>query len=136
MDSGMSLTEACRAEGLTMGEARVALRMDSNTETCVLRHDSARPPPIRSGLDGLAAGLAALHHVEKDQQWMTRQDRHGQEISKVGDGGDLRRAAAHAHAMTRHAFESNLPEAHRAAAAAHEAVAEMHDGARRCGARR
>jgi hypothetical protein len=150
MDGGMCLVDACRAESISLEDARRILRMDSNTETGVLRHDSARPPPpVCSGLDGLARGLAAMYHVEKDQSWRTpwvngrpvrastntspirREDQHGEEVPKVegqdlGAGGDLKRAAAHAHLMTGHAYRMNTPEAHRAAAQAHKLVAQMH----------
>ena len=41
-------------------------------------------------------------------------------------GDEHRRAAAHAHVMTHHALEMDTPEAHEAAACAHDKVAEMH----------
>lgn len=41
-------------------------------------------------------------------------------------GEEHRRAAAHAHVMTHHALELDTPEAHEAAAAAHDKVSEMH----------
>jgi hypothetical protein len=125
LDSGMCLTEACRAEGLTLGEARVALRMDSSMQYGVQRNDVApKPRPVRSGLVGLALGVAALE----------RADRHGEKVAKV-EGQDLgaeqgpnnlKRAAAHAHAMSSWAGSMPTPEAHRTAAEAHAKVAEMH----------
>lgn len=48
-------------------------------------------------------------------------------------GDEHRRMAAHAHVMTHHALELETPEAHEAAAAAHDKVAEMHrDAAEMC----
>jgi hypothetical protein len=123
-------------------------------EIGVQRHDAARtPPPVQSGLSGLARGVAAFEHVERDRSWQTpwvngrpvrcstntspirREDQHGQEIEKVegqdpAAGGDLKRAAAQAHVMTAHAYRMNTPEAHRAAAAAHKQVAAMHQARR------
>lgn len=47
-------------------------------------------------------------------------------------GDEHRRMAAHAHVMTHHALEMDTPEAHEAAAQAHDKVAEMHRDAAQC----
>ena len=143
---------AARARDAWRGDHRE--QPPAGVEVGVQRHDAARPPPpMPSGLSGLARGLAAMGHVETDTSWKTpwvngrpvrastntspirREDRHGEEVPKVEGqeidaGGDLKRAAAHAHVMTAHAYRMNTPEAHRAAAAAHKQVAAMHQARR------
>jgi hypothetical protein len=66
-----------------------------------------------------------LKRDAKAADWQVRVALHTDDKS----GEEHRRAAAHAHVMTHHALELDTPEAHMAAAAAHDKVSQMHEDA-------
>ena len=67
----------------------------------------------------------------KAEAWRERVEHSERSDDKAGD--EHRRAAAHAHVMTHHALEMDDPDAHEAAASAHDKVAEMHrESAKEC----
>lgn len=69
------------------------------------------------------------NHNVKNRQEAAKKAEWEQRVAMHSDnkeGDQQRRLAAHAHVMTHHALEIDTPEAHEAAAQAHQKVADMH----------